>query len=275
MKAYCTTVLTQIENGIREWEEENRNAETRDKLITLIEQCIAELKEWMLHHNFSTPEEEVDVFKNLAPDIFAALIYHRKLKFLHNRLHVINRSIQKKYLRNELKKITCFFLANQELLNYYSNNSNDRDLSLFLRNTHEHNYFHDDYTFLMDHRFCPLATYKIAKMKAYQKLETDILAYLHNKQTLPAREETTQKTVQWTASKSAATELIYGLFASGVFNGGQAKLKEIVSVFEHTFHLSLEGYHRSYQDLKMRKKSRTSFLTDLRTQLENKMDEEE
>lgn len=241
----------------------------------MIEQYVMELKAWMLSHEFESLTEEVEVFKYHAPEIFAALIYYRKLKTLHNRMNAINRSMQKKYLRRELKKINFFFTTNHELFIYYTKELNDRDQSLFIRNVNDNMYVTDDYAFLMDHRFCPLATYKIAKMKAYQKLEADIINCLKNKETSLLTQQPDQANVHWTASKSAATELVYGLFASGVFNSGQAKLKEIIAVFERSFHLSLDGYHRSYQDLKMRKKSRTSFLSDLRTQLENKMDEEE
>lgn len=277
MKQYMTMLIGEMEGGLRELDPRLPAKEYVAQAVKLLTRLVEEVKQNILQYDFLTLEEEIDTFKNLVPEIFAYFIYYRKLYNLHSHALVTNTAVQKKQLRRELKKITFFFISNKELLTYYADGLTDRDRFLFTRKFRVSGFCNEDYFFLVDDRFCPLTTYKLAKMKAYRLLETDILQLLNGmKQSLPINQPPVSRSaVQWTASKSAATELVYGLFASGVFNSGQAKLKEIVAAFEKGFSLSLEGYQRSYQDLKMRKKSRTSFLSDLRTRLENKMDEEE
>lgn len=274
MKAYLLSVQEKLDDRLQQINASLPAKDFTAEAVNILTQLIAEAKQFILQYTFDSAEEEIDTFKNRIPDLFSALIYYRKLYHLHAHAAVMNESVHKKQLRRELKKITYFFESNQELLQYHARSLSDRDRILFTRKSSGEPFNTADYIFLIDNRFCPLASYQLAKMKAYLRLEKQIQIWLQDIHQM-VRKPGVTKDMQWTASKSAATELVYSLFASGVFNSGRAKLKEIVSVFESSFQLNLDGYQRSYQDLKMRKKSRTSFLSDLRSKLENKMDEEE
>ncbi len=277
MQPFYTLLKEQMEEELRTIETNFAIQEYAATAIRIIQKYIEELKQFQEDHQFETVAEEIEFFKYRAPEVYAQLIYYRKLYHIHTQNASASISVQKKQLRHEHKKINYFYCANVELLSYYATGMQERDERLFSRKTPDILYINDDYAFMIDTRICPLATYKIAKMKAYQRLESDILVMLKGLKLqlptigtiIPAVE------LQWTSSKIAFTELIYSLYATSVFNNGQARLKEIVGAFEQYFKIDLNDYKSIYQDMKMRKKSRTSFLSELRTRLEAKMDDEE
>ena len=81
--------------------------------------------------------------------------------------------------------------------------------------------------------------------------------------------------LKWTASKTALTELIYALYAQGVFDKGNADIKAIAKVFEQMFDIDLGDFYHTFMELKARKINRTKFLDSLRDALIRKMDEDE
>ena len=80
---------------------------------------------------------------------------------------------------------------------------------------------------------------------------------------------------RWTATKIAAIELGYAIYAAGVLNNGQADIKEIMTFMEASFQIDLGDYYRTYITMKDRKKDRTSFLNSLIKSLLKKMDEDD
>ena len=66
--------------------------------------------------------------------------------------------------------------------------------------------------------------------------------------------------LQWTASKTALVELIYALQSGGVYNNGQMEIKEIAETFQHVFKVDLGNYYHVFNEIRLRKKNRTSLL---------------
>lgn len=277
MQPFYTLLKEQMEEELRTIETNLVIKDYAANAIRIIQKYIEELRRLLEDHEFETVAEEIKFFKYQAPEVYGQLIYYRNLYHIHTKNVSASIAVQKKQLRHEHKKIGYFYCANVELLSYYATGMQERDEHLFTRKEQDILYLNDDYAFMVDTRICPLATYKIAKMKACQRLENDILAILKGLKLQVPTLGTIMPPVelQWTASKIAITELIYGLYTTSVFNSGQARLKEIVAGFEQYFKVDLNDYKSIYQDMKMRKKSRTSFLSELRTKLEAKMDDEE
>ena len=245
--------------------------------IVLINETLTQLKAFVQSYTFSDSLEEIDFFKNIAPEFFALLIYFHKVYTIEAKKPSANIPLQKKHLQREYKKIGYFYCANVDFFSYYNSGMSDRDELLFLSAKQDLLLLPDDYAVLLDSSICPIATYKIAKLKAYTPLEKYIFTELDlvksRTGTMTSAFPTTK--LSWTDSKIAAAELAYSLYANKSFNNGKVELRDIVQEFEHFFNINLGTYHSSYQDMKMRKKSRTSFLEELRDSLERKMDEEE
>ena len=72
----------------------------------------------------------------------------------------------------------------------------------------------------------------------------------------------------WTGSKADLIELIYGLEAIGALNEGKADIKKIAVTFENMFNISLGNYYRQFLDIRLRKKEKTTFLTEMKQKLE-------
>ncbi|MGN6493407.1 MAG: RteC domain-containing protein [Agriterribacter sp.] len=245
--------------------------------LSTIESALHFLTDWITSNGFASTSEEIDFFKNVAPPFFSKLIYFQKRHQLDIQTALSDSTSRKRLFKQCRRKISYFFTANATLIGYYASGASSNDEQYFLRASQPSLPPTDDMALFVDTRICTLATYKIAKMLAYKKWDRYLLGCLDelSEEIKNPKKEQTRGLLQWTASKSAATELVYGLFSSGTFNNGQARLKEIIYAFEQCFQIDLRGYQSAYQELKMRKKSRTAFLADLRQKLEAKMDEEE
>ena len=113
----------------------------------------------------------------------------------------------------------------------------------------------------------------VAKMDAndlLRKYLEDELSKLHP-EVKPVVEQQTH-TLSWTASKASLIELLYGLQSTGVFNNGQAALNDVAMFMEAVFHIKLGNYYRVFQEIRIRKKSRTQFLDEMKERLIQKMD---
>lgn len=71
------------------------------------------------------------------------------------------------------------------------------------------------------------------------------------------------------------TELIYALYAQGVFNNGNTDIKLIAKTFETAFNIDLGDFYHTFMELKARKINRTKFLDSLCEALIKKMDEQD
>ncbi len=243
--------------------------------IGIISETISTLKDHLLHNSFASPADEIMFFKHIAPEFYSLLIYYNKLYHIEANRASANLEFQKKYLRREYKKLSYFYCANIELFSYYATGSTGRDADLFVSEKPVTAQTQDDYAFWVDTRVCPLATYKISKLKACKELETYILNALHDLKTNNPATLNIPTNLQFTAGKPVAVEMIYLWFVAGVFNNGNAKLKEIAAAAGQWFKTDLSAFHRIYYDIKMRKKERLSFFKKAISRLEEKMDAEE
>lgn len=129
----------------------------------------------------------------------------------------------------------------------------------------------DTFSFEADPEFSTSHDYKIAKIIANDRLQAYLEDLVKNNQA-----ETFDRTpLKWTGSKSAATELIYGLYLQGVFNNGNTDIVTIVRFFEQIFGVNLGDFYHTFLEIKSRKINRTKFIDSLHDALIKKMDEQE
>ncbi|MGC4038720.1 MAG: RteC domain-containing protein [Chitinophagaceae bacterium] len=79
--------------------------------------------------------------------------------------------------------------------------------------------------------------------------------------------------LQWTGSKANLIELLYGLQITGVLNQSTATIKDIAGTFEKFFGVELGNVYNTFQEMRLRKKSRLPFLDLMKERLLQKMDE--
>ena len=89
----------------------------------------------------------------------------------------------------------------------------------------------------------------------------------------PPEPKNIEKKLQWTGAKVSLIELIYSLQTTGVINNGTADIKLLTNFFERTFQVDLGNVYNVFQEMRIRKKNRTSFLDQLKERLIQRMDE--
>lgn len=259
--------------------EESDILKVAQKSIKAIKETLNQLKEFVKEHKFENETEEVQFFKKNKPEIFSQLIYFVKIFNIESRRPLGSSEIQKKYLKQELRKLTFFFNSHLEFYQYYRMNSNYLDEKYFVRGKEDLHLYQDSLMFYVDPDFSTTHDYMVAKILAHDRLEVYLnkeLETLSIKSSNPNWEQLGilgSSQLQWTDSKTSLIELIYALYATGSINNGRMDIRELAAFFEQAFNLKLNDLYRTYLEIKIRS-APTKYIDTLKTALLKKMDED-
>ncbi len=271
MIKFYTKILNKLETAIQELEiETNCPIQKTETIIKLIVQSLSDLKEYVLKNGFKSTDEEIKFFKHQKPAIVSKLIYYNAVYKIETKKPYGEKQI-KKFLNKELNKLKKFFENNIDFYKYYRSGNSFLDENFFIRGKHDIRMWLDTFYFEADHRFCTSHDYKVAKIIANDLIQV----YLEDQLTNNHKKTPNSSSLNWTASKTALTELIYALYAQGVFNNGNTDIKLIAKTFETAFNIDLGDFYHTFMELKARKINRTKFLDSLCEALIKKMDEQD
>ena len=269
-KLYHETYL-KLETAIQELEIESDCPIKRiEAVIQLVIQSFSDLKKFVLKNDFKNTEEDIHFFKYQKPIIVSKLIYYNAVYKIETKKPYGEKQI-KKFLNKELNKLKKFFDSNIDFYKYYRSGNSFLDENFFIRGKHDIRLWLDTFYFEADHRFSTSHDYKVAKILANDLIQVYLEDQLNNKHYKKAN---SKSPLSWTGSKTALTELIYALYAQGVFNNGNTDIKLIAKTFESTFNIDLGDFYHTFMELKARKINRTKFLDILCEALIKKMDEQ-
>lgn len=247
-----------------------------EKAIEIILGSIANLRKIISKSNFKTDTEEIHFFKDVKPQFSSKLIYYNMVYKIEMKRPNGGNRILKKYYNNELLKLKAFFDNELDFYQYYRSGSTYLDYKYFQRGKFDIKMSIDSYYFEADTEFSTSHDFKVAKILANDLIQL----YIENQLVMIDNKDNSEKTLRkpnislnWTSSKVALTELLYALHAEGVFNNGTTEIKDIATYLEYTFNIELGDYYRTFLELRMRKTSRTKFLSSLTDGLIKKMDE--
>ena len=269
---FYNETLHKLETAINELEIEADNCSIQrvEAIIQLIIQTLSKLKEYVLKRGFKNTDEEIHFFKYQKPIIVSKLIYYNAIYKIETRKPYGAKRI-KKFLNKELKKLKKFFDNNIDFYKYYRSGNSFLDENFFIRGKHDIRMWLDTFYFEADHRFCTSHDYKVAKIIANDLIQV----YLEDQLNSNHKKVSDSSSLHWTGSKTALTELIYALYAQGVFNNGNTDIKLIAKTFETAFNIDLGDFYHTFMELKARKINRTKFLDSLCEALIKKMDEQD
>ncbi|MDV3970658.1 RteC domain-containing protein [Elizabethkingia anophelis] len=272
MKKYCNEIFFQLEEKLNELSFEVDDPIYLSEIaIKMILGCLAELKKFILEREFKSDEEEIYFFKHLKPQMVSKLIYYNTIFKIETKRPFGGEKTLRKYLNKELEKLKRSFDNNLEFYKYYRTNSTYLDHKYFVRGKHDIKLSLDTFYFEADHSFSTSHDYKVAKILANDMIQV----YLEDQLSISNQKKYDNDSLKWTGSKTALTELIYALYANGVFNNGNADIKVIAKVFESMFNIDLGDFYHIFMELKFRKINRTKFIDSLRDALIRKMDEQD
>lgn len=269
---FYNETLHKLETAINELEIEADNCSIQrvEAIIQLIIQTLSKLKEYVLKRGFKNTDEEIHFFKHQKPVIVSKLIYYNAIYKIESKKPYGAKQI-KKFLNKELKKLKKFFDNNIDFYKYYRSGNSFLDENFFIRGKHDIRMWLDTFYFEADYRFCTSHDYKVAKIIANDLIQV----YLEDQLNSNHKKVSDSSSLHWTGSKTALTELIYALYAQGVFNNGNTDIKLIAKTFETAFNIDLGDFYHTFMELKARKINRTKFLDSLCEALIKKKDEQD
>lgn len=247
-----------------------------EKAIEVILASIVSLKKLVIKNSFKSDSEEIIFFKEFKPHFTSKLIYYNMVFKIEMKRPNGGNRILKKYYNNELQKLKAFFDNELDFYQYYRSGSTYLDYKYFLRGKFDIKLALDNYYFETDLTFSTSHDFKVAQILANDLIQL----YLENQLIMIDNKDFSEKSQRkpnvkliWTGSKVALTELLYALNSEAVFNNGNTDIKDIANYLEHVFEIDLGDYYRTFLELRMRKTSRTKFLSSLTESLIKKMDE--
>ena len=244
-------------------EESDALAKTSQSIV-IIEKYTFELKRFVVKYKFKGIYEEIEFFKTIKPDFAALLAYHKKVFQIQLFEAYNSPEAQLKFFRSQLKILESFIEKNRDYYQYILSKSDYMDETYFTRNG-PHN------TAVIDDRFSTPHEIRLSKLHCNRMVREylmNAIQKIEKPTSIP-----TNSTLTWTGAKTDLVELIYALQASEVFNKGSAGVKQIASQFESMFNVSLGNYYRVFQEIRLRKKSQTTFTESLREKLLQRLNE--
>jgi len=227
------------------------------EVIKLLIKCLADLKQEVMKSGFKDEEEEIYFFKKLKPIILSKLICYNAVFKIEAKKPYGGKKVLDEYFNTELTKLKRFYDNNKEFYSYYRTNSSYLDHKYFVRGNYDIVLSLDTFYFETDHSFSTSHDYKVAKILANDRIQLFLEEQLNNNN---ITNRTNDVSLNWTGSKVALIELIYGLNAQGVLNNGNADIVAIVRFFERSFNVDLGDFYHTYMELKSRKITQTKFL---------------
>ena len=67
--------------------------------------------------------------------------------------------------------------------------------------------------------------------------------------------------------------MLYALQSTGSFNNGSIGIKDLANELQSLFNVDMGNYYRAFQEIRIRKSSRTSFMDQLKNRLIKRMDD--
>lgn len=274
---FISSLYAEMEKELGELQDEAYSLSSLRNISSTILSVLYRLKVYILQNEFEGKIEEIDFFKNIKPRFLSKLIYYQKIFEVQSRLPIGSSTEIKLYYLQEINKINEYLNDNRDFYNYYRSRSTALDEIYFIRMEPDSWLLLNFENYETDLNFTTIYDHKVAKILAYESLSNLInesISKLEIKSTpninLPSG---TTPIINWTASKASLIELIYALQSTGSCNNGTIDIKNLATYFENSFNIDLGNYYRVFQEIRIRKISRTTFLDHLKQRLIQRMDE--
>lgn len=248
------------------------------KMMDYLQELLCTVKADVIKKGFSSKEEEIHFFKQVKPTILGKLIYYNEVYKIETACPVNNGNLYQSYFDLELKRLKHEYrehICYSDFYRYYRCGRTDRDEQYFMLGNINHYDGLNSFVFEIDPRFSTYFDYKVAKIIA-NGLVYDYLTTKTNPEQNPdiLLQNQQMKDISWTQSKNALIELIYALHATGAIKYGKIGIRRISMVFQRLFHVSLNDLHNSFHRMKTRSGSRTLFIDQMKSSLEEYMNKE-
>jgi hypothetical protein len=264
VKTFCAQLQEGMKSKLEGVARDNKEITARvAKSQAIIKSSIIELKAFVCQCRFQNKSEEIEFFKVAKPVIVSQYYYYEKLLELKMNEPSGELSVIKEYYYSELNRLQEYLVGHKEFYAYCLSGSTELDELYFLSRPG---------TFLSpdsDTRFSTGYDGILAQILANQLIREYVEAIIKNLSSDPG----TTSPLTWTTKKAYLVELIYALHGVKAINDGKAEIKQIASLFENLFNVSLGNFYRHFTEIGIRKTGRTNFIDQLKEKLEKRLDE--
>jgi len=238
-----------------------------EEILMETDTAIRQLKDILKQYRFSDWSDEIFFFKKTKPQFVAVYIYYSKVLVIEASKPYADPHALQAYYEKERANLLYFYNEQKEFISYYRRKSTYLDKKYFLR-------FKIDFKLKLSPE---LYSYDEGFSTSHDHIVSQILGndlldqYLTGKIDSKDRQESSIahiKNLEWTAPKVALIELLYSLHQTKCFNGGHSDLAEIFRWAENALNINLGNYHKTLGEIRLRKTDRTKFITLLKKNLD-------
>ncbi len=280
MKHPLHKIVSEIQKQERKFSAETSSVIDEAYQMTLyLQELLRTVKEDVIKEGFSDKNDEIHFFRQVKPNILGKLIYYNKVFRIETACPANTGNLYQSYFALQLKELKqeyTEYICNSDFYRYYRSGRTDRDEQYFMLGNINYYDGLNSFVFEIDPKFSTYFDYKVAKIIGNELIYNYLTTKINPEQNpdiLLQNDET--KDIFWTQSKNALIELIYALYAAGAIAHGKIGIRKISMVFQVLFRVSLNDIHNSFHRMKTRSGSRTLFIDQLKSGLEEYMDKED
>lgn len=235
------------------------------KSMVAVRSAINQLKEFLYKYQFSDKSQEIEFFKEIKPVFVSQYYYYDKIFSLKINEPYGSPESLKAYYRDQLEQLRQFLQENHEFYRYCLSNSTSFDDKYFTRSENPFK------SVEIDAKFSTGYDLTLSTILANQLIREYLQGLINN---LESRSPTLSSSpLTWTGTKTGLIEIVYALQSMGAFNDGKADIKQVASSFETFFNISLGNWYRHFQEIRLRKITRTNFIDQMKKALEERLDQ--
>ncbi|WP_293906149.1 RteC domain-containing protein [Sphingobacterium sp. UBA5670] len=231
------------------------------------------LRAALSEYKFKNPEKEIEFFKFIKPRLHSEVLFY--LELYRMELNCPSNRDKKAQL-SYLKQLSVYYaqlLNNNCLLKlYFLTERCEEDNMLFLRSSSINSFIPFDPLQEFDSLFPPAST-EFARIIAYQRVLDEISEKTTSLRKGSKEIPRAMTALTWTGTKMELVELGYALHSAKSLNNGKVELKKIMMGLEQLFNIEIGQYSRYYQNLLIRKGSRTPYTEKLIEDLSQRMED--
>ncbi len=240
---------------------------------TAVEGTLRKLKEHILNHEFRDTAEEIDFFKRQKPMFLRELFYFHEVFQIEAWKPPVGINDAIAHYMIGAKRMDLYFKMNNRIYTYYRTGSTEHDEEYFLREKQSADFIAPLSMTDLDPRFSTPYSIQFAQLEAFEQFSNYITESIRKLENPGEPVTSAVKTnLVWTDAKTDLIELGYAIFARKSTNFGKSTLRDIMTVLEGAFNVRLGNYHRTFQNMRIRK-IRTPFLTQAEKDLNRYMDQ--
>lgn len=272
MRAYSDNLYERLQENLQEISGDQNKSLLRRMMdsVVAVRTIIMDLKEFILSYQFTTPQEEIEYFKEVQPEFYSLMIYYIRAVFIESRHPVGSKEDRRLFLEKELHQILAFYEQNQDIYRYYRLEETALDQLYFLRGQGNSDVPTEDAYLLFDNRFSTEVGYKIARIKANELLRSFVEEKMEELET--GRKKVTYP-LRWRPKKVYLAEIIYLFHAYEAF--GNLKMKTIVDAISTAFNCPIANISKMVEEMRIRKKGHFPGIMEMLSAGERKMDEDD